>query len=187
MGRNKARFPTDPCPTSLHLTASTSTINPYLLLQLPLPHTPHHNNIPLSSLDPPNTIFSFPLCAPNISDCNEPSPLRTCGLQEAPHAVTSFELCKRSLHSQPWSLAAGRAKQKGCELIHPHLSFRHFCLPPSPEFSQFLGEPEIFETWCSSPNVAEALLSVQKLLKVKEGRQTYRYTESFVVRASFLK
>lgn len=126
MGRNEARFPTDLCPTSLHLTAPASAINPYVLLQLPLPHTPHHSNISPSSPDPSHTVSLLPLRVPSIPDCNKPSPLCQCGMQEAPYAISSLELCMQSLPSQLRSLAAGRAKQKGCGLRHPCLSFSIF-------------------------------------------------------------
>lgn len=144
MGRNEARFPTDPCPTSLHLAAPTSAINPYLFLQLPLPHTPHHSNIPLSSLDPSHTVFLLPLCVPSIPVCNKPSPPRTRGMQEAPYDISGWELCVRSLPSQPRSLAAGRAEQKGCGLSQPCGSFSSFLSSTqSHVFPKFLGAPYI--------------------------------------------
>lgn len=143
MGRNEARFPTDLCPTSFHAAAPTSAINPYHLLQLPLPHTPPHSNIPPSSQDPSHTILLLPLCVPNIPDCNEPSPLRTCGMQEEPYAISDSELCVRNLPGQPWPSAAGRGKQKGSRLSHPFLSLSMFL---SSVFSQSFLEHHIFET-----------------------------------------
>lgn len=64
MGRNEARFPTDLCPTSLHIAAPTSAINPSLLLQLHLTHT-HTTSQQYPSVFPRSLtyhILTSPLC-----------------------------------------------------------------------------------------------------------------------------